>query len=51
MTSARIFSGGKLTCNATLTFRHVPFPNPELRGHMEAMADRIGFPQQAIAHG
>ncbi len=27
-----------------------PFPNPELRVHMEAMAKRIGFPQQAIAH-
>ncbi|HEY0327814.1 MAG TPA: 3-hydroxyacyl-ACP dehydratase FabZ family protein [Rhodopseudomonas sp.] len=51
MTSAKIFSGGKLACNATLTFRHVPFPNPDLRGHMEVMAKRIGFPQQAIAHG
>jgi len=39
--------GGKLACNATLTFRHVPFPNPDLRGHMEAMAKRIGYPQQA----
>jgi 3-hydroxyacyl-[acyl-carrier-protein] dehydratase len=29
----------------------MPFPNVELRGHMEAMADRIGFPQQAIANG
>jgi len=25
-------------------------PNPDLRGHMEAMAKRVGFPQQAIAH-
>jgi 3-hydroxyacyl-[acyl-carrier-protein] dehydratase len=51
ITNAKILSGGKLACNATLTFRHIPFPNAELRGHMEVMAGRIGFPQQAIAHG
>jgi 3-hydroxyacyl-[acyl-carrier-protein] dehydratase len=51
MTSASIKSAGKLACNATLTFRDMSFPNAELRGHMEAMADRIGFPQQAIANG
>ena len=42
--------GGKLRSNATITFSHVPFPNPDLRVHMDAMAKRIGFPQQAIAH-
>jgi 3-hydroxyacyl-[acyl-carrier-protein] dehydratase len=31
-----------------LTFSHVPFPNPDLRGHMDAVAKRIGFPQQAL---
>lgn len=51
ITEAKIRSDGKLKCNATLTFRHTPFPNPDLRGHMETMAKRIGFPQQAIAHG
>jgi 3-hydroxyacyl-[acyl-carrier-protein] dehydratase len=50
ITSAKISVDGGLRCNATLTFRHVPFPNPDLRGHMEAMAKRIGFPLQAIAH-
>jgi 3-hydroxyacyl-[acyl-carrier-protein] dehydratase len=50
ITSAKVSVGGELRCNATITFRHVPFPNPDLRGHMEAMAKRIGFPQQAIAH-
>jgi 3-hydroxyacyl-[acyl-carrier-protein] dehydratase len=50
ITEAKIRAGGKLKCNATLTFSHTPFPNPELRGHMETMAKRIGFPQQAIAH-
>jgi 3-hydroxyacyl-[acyl-carrier-protein] dehydratase len=50
ITAAKIRVGGELRCNATLTFRHVPFPHPDLRGHMEAMAKRIGFPEQAIAH-
>src|ERR1700736_4681956 len=50
ITDAKVSVGGKPTCNATLTFRHVPFPNTDLRGHMETMAKRIGFPQQVIAH-
>jgi 3-hydroxyacyl-[acyl-carrier-protein] dehydratase len=48
ITEARIKVGGKLRSNSTLTFSHVPFPNPDLRGHMEAVAKRIGFPQQAL---
>src|SRR5262245_23999157 len=51
MTDARISVDGKLKCNATLTFRHVPFPHPDLRGHMNVMADKIGFPREVIAHG
>ena len=31
MTEARVKVGGKLRSNATITFSHVPFPNPELR--------------------
>jgi 3-hydroxyacyl-[acyl-carrier-protein] dehydratase len=50
MTEAKVRVGGKLKCNATITFSHIPFPNPELRGHMDAVAKRIGFPQQAVAH-
>src|SRR6266481_6281020 len=50
MTEAKVRVGGKLKCNATITFSHIPFPNPDLRGHMEAMAKRVGFPQQVIAH-
>jgi 3-hydroxyacyl-[acyl-carrier-protein] dehydratase len=50
MTSAKVRVGGELRCNATITFGIVPFPNPELRVHMDAEAKRIGFPQQAIAH-
>jgi 3-hydroxyacyl-[acyl-carrier-protein] dehydratase len=48
MTSAKVSVGGELRCNATLTFRHIPFPNADLRGHMEVVAKRIGFPHQAI---
>jgi 3-hydroxyacyl-[acyl-carrier-protein] dehydratase len=47
ITDARIRVGGKVRCNSTLTFSHVPFPNPDLRGHMDVVAKRIGFPQQA----
>src|ERR1700722_19322692 len=50
ITDARIKVGGKLRSNSTLTFSHVPFPNAELRGHMDAVAKRIGFPQQAISN-
>jgi 3-hydroxyacyl-[acyl-carrier-protein] dehydratase len=50
ITSAKVRVGGELKCGATLIFRHIPFPNPDLRGYMDAMAKRIGFPQQAIAH-
>jgi 3-hydroxyacyl-[acyl-carrier-protein] dehydratase len=50
MTEAKIRIAGKVKCNATLTFSHVPFPHPDLRGHMDAVARRVGFPQQAISH-
>jgi 3-hydroxyacyl-[acyl-carrier-protein] dehydratase len=50
VTAAKVRVGAELRCNATLTFRHVPFPNADMRGHMEAMAKLIGFPQQAIPH-
>jgi 3-hydroxyacyl-[acyl-carrier-protein] dehydratase len=50
ITSAKVRVNGQLRCNATLTFGVVPFPNPDLRGYMDTMAKRIGFPQQAIGH-
>jgi 3-hydroxyacyl-[acyl-carrier-protein] dehydratase len=50
ITATKVRVGGELKCSATLTFRHIPFPNPDLRGYMDAMAKRVGFPQQAIAH-
>ncbi len=49
VTAAKISVDGKLKCNAELTFRHTPFPNTDLRGHMEQMARQIGFPGQAMS--
>jgi 3-hydroxyacyl-[acyl-carrier-protein] dehydratase len=48
MTQAKVTVGGKLRCNATITFSHIPFPNPDLRGYMDAVAKRIGFPSQVL---
>jgi len=45
MTQADISVNGKKTCNATLTFSHVPFPNDEFRAHMTAVARRVGVPE------
>ena len=50
VTEAKIRVKGELRRNATITFGVIPFPNPELRGHMDAMARRIGFPLQAVSH-
>ena len=51
ITKAKVSVDGKLRCDATLTFSHAPFPNADLRGHMEAMAKRIGFPFEAMVNG
>ena len=48
MTQARIRVDGKVRSNATITFSHIPFPNSDMRQHMDAVAQRIGFPQQTI---
>jgi 3-hydroxyacyl-[acyl-carrier-protein] dehydratase len=47
VTTSKISVDGKVKCNADLTFRHTPFPNADLRGHMVQMARQIGFPEQA----
>jgi 3-hydroxyacyl-[acyl-carrier-protein] dehydratase len=49
VTSAKAQVGNEIKCSADLTFRHIPFPDPKLRVHMDAMANKIGFPLQAIA--
>src|ERR1700685_1973093 len=50
ITEAKVRVAGKWRCNTTLTFSQIPFPSPDLRVHMDAEAQRIGFPQQASAH-
>jgi 3-hydroxyacyl-[acyl-carrier-protein] dehydratase len=50
VTSAKVRVGTELKCTAELTFRHIPFPHPDLRVHMDAMAHKIGFPRQAMTH-
>ena len=42
--------GKELKCSAELTFGLAPFPDPSLRVHMDALAGKIGFPLQALAH-
>ena len=44
VTSAKVRVGTELKCSADLTFRQIPFPDPSLRVHMDAMANKIGFP-------
>jgi 3-hydroxyacyl-[acyl-carrier-protein] dehydratase len=50
VTSAKVRVGKELKCSAELTFRQIPFPHPDLRVHMDAMAAKIGFPLQALTH-
>jgi 3-hydroxyacyl-[acyl-carrier-protein] dehydratase len=50
ITSAKVSVGGEVRSNATITFRHIPFPHPDLRVFMDSMAKRIGFPQELMAH-
>jgi 3-hydroxyacyl-[acyl-carrier-protein] dehydratase len=48
VTAAKARVGTELKCSATLTFRQIPFPDPSLRVHMDAVANEIGFPLQAV---
>src|SRR4051794_8830602 len=48
MTQAAITVGGKPRCSAQLTLALVPFPNAELRSHMEDMARRIELPKHVM---
>jgi 3-hydroxyacyl-[acyl-carrier-protein] dehydratase len=47
---SEIHCGGKLMCNAELTFRLIDFPNAEFRASMEKMAVAIEFPMRALGH-
>ncbi len=50
VTTAECAVGEKIVCDATITFRVVPFPNPEFRASMQQAAERLGFPMQAVAN-
>jgi 3-hydroxyacyl-[acyl-carrier-protein] dehydratase len=49
VTEAKIRVGGKLRANSTLTFTLIPFPNSDMRGFMDSVAERVGFPRETIA--
>ena len=49
--SASITHAGKAVCNADITFRVMPFPDPAFRASMEQVAAEIGFPVKAAADG
>jgi 3-hydroxyacyl-[acyl-carrier-protein] dehydratase len=51
ITKASVKSEGKPICDAELTFRVMPFPDPKFRTQMEETGRRIGFPMEALAHG
>ena len=50
-TKAEVRNGGKLACNAEITFRVVEFPNPEFRQHIEKAAAALAFPLRSPADG
>ncbi len=51
MTEASVAVDGKTVCNADITFRVVDFPKGEFLDNMHAVARRIAFPLEAVAHG
>jgi len=51
VTEAEVRADGKLVCNANLSFRVMPFPNPDFRVQMEETAARLAFPKEALTHG
>src|SRR5712691_10731860 len=51
VTEAKIKADGKLICDATLTFRIVDFPNPEMIKWMRETAAAIGLTVEAPADG
>ncbi len=50
VTKAKGRVGKELKCSAEITFGLAPFPDPAFRVFMDAMANKIGFPLQAMPH-
>ena len=51
VTKAKGRVGKDLKCSAEITFGLSPFPDPNFRVYMDEMANKIGFPLQAVTHG
>jgi 3-hydroxyacyl-[acyl-carrier-protein] dehydratase len=51
ITKAAIEVDGKRVCDASLTFRIVDFPNPDMTGYIRATAERIGLLKLETAGG
>jgi 3-hydroxyacyl-[acyl-carrier-protein] dehydratase len=51
MTEAEIRRGGKLICDAQITFRVVEFPKGDFLASMHEVAKRIALPLEPAAHG
>jgi 3-hydroxyacyl-[acyl-carrier-protein] dehydratase len=41
----------KLVCDATITFRIMPFPNAQFRTSMQQVAERLDFPMEFAGNG
>ena len=48
VTKAKGRVGKELKCSAEITFGLAPFPDPAFRVHMDAMANKVGFPLQVL---
>lgn len=51
VTDAEVKSGGKVVCNASITFRVMDFPKGEFLANMHDVARRIALPIEVPAHG
>jgi 3-hydroxyacyl-[acyl-carrier-protein] dehydratase len=49
VTSCEVEAAAKKVCDAELTFRILPFPEPEVRSDLEAAAARIGLTLKALS--
>ena len=42
---------GKIICEATITFRIMPFPNTQFRASMQKVAEGLEFPMETVGNG
>ena len=49
-TSNRVLVGDKVTCEATTTFRVLPFPSPVFKQSVTAHALQVGFPAEYVSN-